>query len=259
METGFHHYTPPWPLTDYVEGFWSYGHYARPHALERLLPTGRMNLVVRVQGDGRASAAVSGAHTRASLLDTSRPFSIVAASFKPGGGFPFFNLPACELRNLVVPLDALLGAAARDLCDLVLEARTTLARFLVLERFLLARLGEHVGRSPGVRFALRTFHGTGRVPRVGAVAARVGWTATKFITTFRAEVGLAPKAYCRVARFRNVLATLEKRSDVDWADVALTCGYFDQPHFVHDFREFAGVTPSEYLRERVTTNHVRVR
>jgi AraC-like DNA-binding protein len=259
MERGFRHYTPRWPLTDYVEGFWSHGHYAQPHGRERVMPTGTMNLVFRCDGSGGASVLLSGAHSTHFLLDTSRPFSAIAASFKPGGGFPFFGLPADELENLILPLETVLGVEAHDLRDRLLEAPTTLARFQALERFLLARLDEHTGRSAAVLYALRAFHGAGRVPPVASVSAQIGWTATRFIATFRNEVGLAPKAYCRVARFRNVLASLASREDIDWTDVALSSGYFDQAHFIHDFKEFSGVTPSAYLRERVSAHHVRVR
>jgi AraC-like DNA-binding protein len=140
-----------------------------------------------------------------------------------------------------------------------MDARTTAARFLELERFLLARLAASEGRSGGIRYALNAFTGAGRVPKVATIAEQVGWTAGKLIAKFRGEVGLTPKAFCRVARFGKVLAALDGEADVDWCDVALACGYFDQPHFVHDFKEFSGVTPSEYLSERVSTNHVRVR
>jgi AraC-like DNA-binding protein len=259
MESGFRHYTPQWPLTDYVVGFWSYGHYVQAHKLERLLPTGTMNLVVTIDGSRPGATIVSGAHSRYSLLDTSKPFSVIAASFKPGGGFPFFGLPADALRNSHVPLDALLGPEACDISERLMEARTTLAKFRLLEQFLLLRLKEHKGRSAGVRYALQAFHGAAGAPRVASVAEEIGWSATKFIATFREEVGLAPKTYCRIARFRNVIGTLDGRDDIDWIDVALSCGYFDQAHFIHDFKGFSGVTPTEYLRERVSTNHVRVR
>jgi AraC-like DNA-binding protein len=259
MDIGFRRYAPRDPLARYVQFLWSYEHYAQPHARERLLPTGTMNLVVTIDSHGVARAMVSGAHSRYFLLDTSKPFSAVAVSFKAGGGYPFFGLPAGELQNLIVPLDALVGVEARDLCDGLTEAATTLARFRVLERFLLERLDDTIGPSAAVRYALAAFSGAGRVPQVAAIAEYVGWTATKLIGKFRAEVGLAPKAFCRVARFGNVLAALDGGHDVDWIEIALTCGYFDQPHFVHDFKEFSGVTPSEYLRERVSTNHVRVR
>jgi AraC-like DNA-binding protein len=252
------HYAPRSPLSDYVQIFWSYAHYSQPHSRERLLPTGTMNLVVTGDENGGASAMVSGAHSRSFLLDTSRPFSAIGVSFKAGGGFPFFGLPADELHNLVVPLDTLVGREGRELCDRLLEAPTTRARFLALERFLLARLDECGGRSGGIRYALDAFAGAGRVPKVATVAEQIGWTAGKLIAKFRGEVGLPPKTFCRVARFGKVLAALDEGADVDWCDVALSCGYFDQPHFAHDFKEFAGITPAEYLRERVSRNHVRI-
>jgi len=74
---------------------------------------------------------------------------------------------------------------------------------------------------------------------------------------FREEVGLTPKLYCRIRRFQQVLALIRCGKPVEWADIALSCGYFDQAHFVHDFRAFSGITPSAYASHRGPhTNHV---
>jgi AraC-like DNA-binding protein len=55
-----------------------------------------------------------------------------------------------------------------------------------------------------------------------------------------------------------VLRRVEGFTDVDWADIALSCGYFDQAHFNHDFRALAGLCPSAYLRDRMSRTHVIV-
>ena len=82
----------------------------------------------------------------------------------------------------------------------------------------------------------------------------------RFIEIFRNEVGVTPKAFSRLRRFQHVLGAVEHLTDVDWTDVAVECGYFDQAHFIHDFREFAGVTPSLYLPlPRVAESHRRSR
>lgn len=258
MEPGFRGHAPVKPLSDFVVGLWSHGHYCQSHASERLLPTGTMTLAVRVDDSG-VTVTVAGAHSCSLLLDTSKPFSVIAAAFEPGGGFPFFNLPADELRNTSVPLDLLPGRDSRLLQERLLEADSTPARFRILEAFLLARLSGGAARSPGVRYALNAFGRSCPPPRVACVADRIGWTARRLIARFREEVGLTPKIYSRVARFRQVVASLDGSDNADWADVALSCGYFDQAHFIHDFKEFSGVTPSAYLRERVSANHVRVR
>jgi AraC-like DNA-binding protein len=258
IHLGFGRYSLRAPLSDYVDYLWIYTGYTAAHQLERVLPTGTMGLVIRLDNDCD-SAIVAGARSESLVLDTSRPFSVIAASFKPGGAFPFFGLPAGKLHNVNVPLEMFWGVETHWLREELLEAQTMPARFRILERFLLRRLQAHGGgRSPAVRYAVDHFQRSAGMPRIAAVAERVGWTAGKFIHRFRDEVGMAPKTFCRVARFQSVLRTLEGRSDVDWADVASSCGYFDQAHFGHDFREFAGTTPSEYLRRRTSTNHIRL-
>jgi AraC-like DNA-binding protein len=67
---------------------------------------------------------------------------------------------------------------------------------------------------------------------------------------FRAEVGLAPKAFARVVRFENAFERLGRLDRVRWAEFALDCGYYDQAHLVRDFREMAGATPTEVFRRR---------
>ena len=76
-------------------------------------------------------------------------------------------------------------------------------------------------------------------------------THRRFIDEFRDHVGLTPKAVCRIRRFQQVVAQVAARKRVDWADVAYGCGYFDQAHFVNDFRAFSGLRPSEYLRNAI--------
>jgi transcriptional regulator GlxA family with amidase domain len=93
---------------------------------------------------------------------------------------------------------------------------------------------------------------------IAAVTERTGFSARRFISLFRNEVGLTPKVYCRLVRFREGVGTLTTTSRVDWTEIALGSGYYDQPHFNHDFREFAGMSPSDYLRHRTSSpNHVR--
>ncbi|GAB1544433.1 hypothetical protein NUACC21_71090 [Scytonema sp. NUACC21] len=169
--------------------------------------------------------------------------------FKAGGGAPFFALPSGELHNQIVSLDDLWSRRAGELRDRLLETPTLETRFLVLERFLLARMAQRPERHPAVEFALREFQRS-PVPRVGAVTAQIGLSDRHFGQLFRNEVGLTPKVFCRVQRLRQVLYLLAEKEHADWIDIALACGYFDQAHFIHDFRSFAGCTPTTYLEQR---------
>src|SRR3954468_8194831 len=90
----FHRCRPSAPLSEFVDFFWTYDGFVPTHARERLLPTGTMELVFRVDAAGRLSSGVAGPRSEFLVLDSSRPFSIIGVHFRPGGGFPFFGVPS---------------------------------------------------------------------------------------------------------------------------------------------------------------------
>jgi AraC-like DNA-binding protein len=245
------------PLAGFVDFLWLSEGYAPSHGAERILPTGLMGLVLDISGTSTTPGLVSGARASSFILDTSKPLSLLGVTFKAGGGYPFVGLPAGKLQDLTVPLDTFWGGRAEELQTKLLEANTTAHRFRIVEEFLSSRLALSTPRSPLVQFALRTFQDSSGAASVGDVVERGGSSARRFIAEFRDQVGLPPKAFCRIARFRKVIRRVALATDVDWSDVALSCGYYDQAHFIHEFREFAGVSPSSYLRCRTNSpNHV---
>jgi AraC-like DNA-binding protein len=80
------------------------------------------------------------------------------------------------------------------------------------------------------------------------VSRRVGLSRRTFIRRFTDEVGLTPKLFWRIQRFQEALRLVRTGRRPAWADVALDCGYYDQAHFIRDFRAFSGLTPPAFLR-----------
>jgi len=270
-------YTPAAPLSEFVELLWLYEGYTQPHKKERLLPDGSMELVINLHEDQSrvydrhntenfetlGGSLVVGAHSEFFVIDTAEQHTVVGVHFKPGGAFPFFGLPARELHNKLAPLESLWGAQAAGLRERLLEAATPKARFRILEQTLLARAGERLERRPAVAFALREFAAlSARLPQprsIAEVTGRLGLSAKRFLQVFGDEVGLTPKLYCRVRRFQKVVHLIAGGQPVEWAQVAIDCGYFDQAHFIHDFRAFSGINPTTYLAQQTEhLNHVPI-
>jgi AraC-like DNA-binding protein len=120
----------------------------------------------------------------------------------------------------------------------------------------MARVQRPLERHRAVAFALGKLRET---QSIGVVMENIGLSQRRFIEVFNAEVGLTPKLYSRLRRFQTLLQRIYNRTEVDWADAALGCGYFDQAHFNHDFREFTGISPSAYLASNLRhMNHVPI-
>lgn len=264
-------HTPRPPLCEFVEVMCLCEDYRPVHAKERILPDGRMALIVNLREDRlrlydsdephrfetTRGSLVSGAQTRFHVIDTACQEFIVTVHFKPGGAFPFLGLPADELCNNHVTLEDAWGADGNKLRGRLQEAHTPAERFALLEQALLERMRRSTPRHPAVAFALREFQRQPQPPSVAGVVEQTGLSQRRFIQLFSAEAGLTPKLFCRLRRFRQALDAAGRKGCVDWAAVALDCGYYDQAHFIHDFREFSGLNPTAWLPLRGEhVNHV---
>jgi AraC-like DNA-binding protein len=267
----FLRHVPSPPLSQFVDLLWLYEGYTQPHAKERILPTGEMQIVINLLEDRSwvyerddadrcqtfTGSLLSGAHSQYQVIGTAQQASVMGVHFRPGGAFPFLRRPAGELRDISLSLDALWGRTAIDLRDQLLEAATHQARFEILERALLAELARGFSRNRAVGFALGRFMDAPHMTTIASVSEQVGLSPKRFIQVFRDETGFTPKVFCRIRRFHRALDRMEGLESVEWANVALDCGYFDQAHFIHDFRAFSGINPSSYLARRTPhRNHV---
>lgn len=243
-------YVPRPPLSAFVELLWL-ADIEVAHASERLMPTGTMELVFTLNGPG---AVLAGPYSRFAVLDTSKPEQVIGAHFRPGGAFAFLPMPAGALHNLDANVEDVWGAvAAREVHARLGEAPTTDAKFAVFEEALLQQ-ARTLERGPAVTWGIRELT---RGKSVSEVTGAIGMSSRGFIDAFRRETGYSPKVFARIQRFQRLLRRLQNREDVDWADVALACGYYDQPHLIRDFREFSGMSPSAYLARRTDHfNHV---
>src|SRR5262249_8092602 len=153
--------------------------------------------------------------------------SMIGVHFKVGGAAAFLGLPADELRDQVVDLEAIWGVCAWAWRDRLLAAPGPLAKFRLLEQFLLALLVRDkadVQRQRRVTWALERFQREPHTLTIRSVVDELGISHKHFIEQFRQQVGLTPKLFCRIQRFQKVLSKITAQQSVEWADVAYSCG-----------------------------------
>jgi AraC-like DNA-binding protein len=257
-------HVPRPPLDQFIELLWFHEKLNCNHRLERVLPDGSMELIINLRDEARhvfdgvthrprrsyRGSWLSGPHSEFIIIDTAPDASMIGAHFRPGGASAFLGLPLDELRNSVVELESIWKGGSRSLRDELFEAATPSAKFRILEEALLARWRNAAPRHRAVIYALERFTREPQSVTVSKVTSEIGLSSRRFIEVFTGHVGLTPKVFCRVRRFQRVLNQIQQTRNVVWTDIATECGYYDQAHFIHDFKEFCGITPGDYLEER---------
>jgi AraC-like DNA-binding protein len=176
---------------------------------------------------------------------THRSFSVQLRAVGTRG---LLGVAAGGLLDRAVPLDALVdgkdGRAVRAWQDALVHAEDFAARVRLTDEFLLRRAALELRRDVAVAGAVALIERTAGRVRTGELTAAVGLSERTLRRRFADEVGLRPKRYARVVRFRRAAAFLRAAGAGAWPDAVLRFGYVDQAHLVHEFRELGGTTPA---------------
>jgi len=173
----------------------------------------------------------------------------VTARLRLGAHEAVLGAPASQLAGRIVAIDALWGdVATRRLVNRLGDARTAVDAAAVLERAIAERLASaERGLTPAplvTEAAERLKNGN-----VAAVAADLRVSERHLRRLFRDTVGVSPKTFARLARFRRALRAARQSARASWARIAAESGYYDQAHLIADFRLIAGATPQDLLGE----------
>ncbi|MBI1852112.1 MAG: AraC family transcriptional regulator [Planctomycetes bacterium] len=246
----YREFPPSAALAGVVGCYWSISSDAalREAVPCRVMPDGCLDFVWTI-GDSVRRGIVVGAMTRATVVQLESRVDVMGVRFRPGAAGVLLGLPLCEITDQAIALGDLWSRdGARIDADLA-EAPSIAARVSLLDRFLSVRLRGVSARDRLVARAIDAVQSSRGLLSVDGLAASTGLGGRQLERLFAVGVGIGPKAFCRVARFRNAISILTHRPSVGWTTLACDAGYFDQSHLIREFKQFAGVAPGEYRRE----------
>lgn len=247
---------PEGELGRFVETIW----YARgrvPYDRERIAPTGS-SVAVFVLGDpiletpddgeGEGLKAdrgfLIGPHARPVINQPLGETFAVGIVTTPVGCETVFGIAPTVIRAKVVDLEEAWPIATEVRCELLEEPSG--AGMIGVVEAVLRRAMRPVS---GVDLCARAVAMLEQSPTrpIGDIAAELSITHSYLDRQFTRIVGLGPRTLARILRMRALLAALDVRAGVDWAETAIELGWFDQSHLIRDFKRHTGVTPSEYV------------
>jgi AraC-like DNA-binding protein len=233
---------------------------------ERVLPDGAIRLMFDFANVPSAGAAkgpsmrVAGASAAATVLQLSGRLEGVSVALHPGAAATLLGIPAGEIYNCALSLDALWGAEAHALIQQMAEAKDDASRVALLTAALQRRIaGEVSPNQQRARHAAHLVsHAAGRLP-LRQVAGAVNVGERRLQQLFYEHVGMSFRAWSRLSRLHACLRLIRQQPGPAWADLAAEAGFYDQAHLANEFRALCGLSPTAFAQHGIAqsskTNH----
>jgi AraC-like DNA-binding protein len=231
-------------LAPFVEHYWRvrWDLRGRPPQTQETLPHPNVQLVIEPGQSG-----IYGVHQGRFVRVLEGRGGVFGIKFRVGGFHGFLRRPVSTLADRSLPIGAVLPEAAALEAD-VLACDTLEAMAAAAERHLMAQLPPHDPQAARLAALVAEVAADPALGSVQALADRADLGVRSLQRLFGRYVGVSPKWVINRYRLHEAIARVQDGRTVDWAELALSLGYFDQAHFIRDFTRLVGRPPGEYAR-----------
>lgn len=249
---------PPKSLAGYVRHFWVLEgnvDVGQPY-IHRCLADGCPELLFhykgrfdRLHGDTTAhcfNSGIQGQSQEFKRFLVNSDFGMFGVYLYPFAIPELFGLASPEMANQMPGLDLVFGKTARELEEKMMLATDNLERFSIVCAFLESKLPVSEKSPPGVKETIRHIILTKGIANVSELAERNFLSTRQFERHFKTLSGFSPKLFSRIIRFQAATAEFDHK-EKSLTEIAYDCGYYDQSHFIHDFKAFSGHHPKQYF------------
>ena len=241
-------------LAPFVKHYWAL-RVNTPYVSERVTPVGCVQLVFH-RGDRMYSHTDKGEQPLAFVGGQSKGFSDIQSTgkvdmlvvlFQPHGARAFFDLPIDEFNNQNISIDSFGNKPLAQLADQMQNTPDNEAAIKLIEGFLISRLNDFDNHNyKRISEVLKSIDYT-HPHDIKLLADKACLSHKQFSRIFTEYIGTTPKEFTRIVRFQRTLYILQVNPNIDQTELALDCGFYDQPHLIKEFKTFSGYTPNEYM------------
>lgn len=224
---------------------------------EVFYPSGFVDFAVNISNgsaitiiNGRAidmpKVEVLGQLTVPTRLTVTRGTSVLIARIYPFANALFFPNSISDFTNDSVDLYGVFSGSANELYDRVMHTHSIYSKVKALDNFFLQQLKKNERCLEKTELIARLCDSivTASAFDIQRLSGSFGLSERYIQKLFEAVVGLSPRVFFNTQRFNRSL-DLIRSSNLDLTSIAYDCGYYDQAHFIKEFRRFTGITPSE--------------
>lgn len=269
----FETHIPTFPLNQFIESFIYYKDYNPIHTVDRFLPDGNVNVVIDLTDypkfiyDNNTLKEIqscknvwfSGIRNNYITIPSGRDSEMFIINFHKGKAYPFVEMPLNELTDYVVDGELVMTSEILNMREALLSLVFVKQKFLFAENHLLKMFGHKLVTNPFVDYAVNHILQMPNQISIERLSEKVGFSQKHFIKIFKENVGMTPKSYLKIIRFQKAIQEIEQNRTANWTSVAFESGYYDQAHFINDFRNFSGLTPTEFLKSNSEfTNYIAI-
>jgi len=255
---------PPKPtLAKQIKYYWSLEDFENTdHEKERVFPDGCIELIFhygdpfkKIYTTGAANqqprSFIHGQITSYIELEPTGKIGVFSARFHPGGLQPFIDFDVAQLTDTTMSVEAIWGKSGKQLELAILKENDNEKRVGILQEFLESKINLSKANDKTIDYCVEAVMQSNGSIAIDKLTTELNISKRQLERKFQAAIGLNLKMFSRITRFNYALQLIEKKEFNGFTKVAYDGGFYDQAHFIKDFKDLTGLNPKQYFSENL--------